>query len=177
MFYNAYNGQVDIGGSVMDYIRFGKGDRHLVMIPGLGDGLRTVKGTADTMALMYRKFAKKYTVWMFSRKQPLEKDCTTRTMARDLNNAFALLDIQKANIVGVSQGGMIAQWLAADSPEYIDKLVLAVTTAKQNNTIDTVVNSWVEMVKDGQFREFTIDNFENPIVKRILKGTDCFTLS
>ena len=43
------------------------GSEHLLLLPGLGDGLRTVKGTALPMALLYRKFTKDYTCWMFSR--------------------------------------------------------------------------------------------------------------
>ena len=50
MLYNAKNGTLKIGGSEMDYIRFGTGERILVMLPGLGDGLRGVKGTALPMA-------------------------------------------------------------------------------------------------------------------------------
>ena len=50
MLYNAKNGSVKIGDSEMDYIRFGTGGRTLVMLPGLGDGLRSVKGTALPMA-------------------------------------------------------------------------------------------------------------------------------
>ena len=169
MFYNSFNGQLNIDGSTMDYIRFGKGVKHLIMIPGLGDGLRTVKGTADLMALMYHQFAKEYTVWMFSRKQPLETDCTTRTMARDLKNAMDKLGIYKAHILGVSQGGMIAQWLAIDYPEYVDKLILTVTAHNVNTTIDTVVNNWIDMVKKGDFKNFAVDNFEKSYSESYLK--------
>ena len=31
----------------MDYVTFGKGKQPLVIIPGLGDGLQTVKGKAQ----------------------------------------------------------------------------------------------------------------------------------
>ena len=72
MLYNAFNGQLNTDGTVMDYIKFGSGPRNLIMIPGLGDGLKTVKGLALPMAFMYREFAKDFTVWTFSRKQPLK---------------------------------------------------------------------------------------------------------
>ena len=32
--------------------------------------------------------------------------------------------------MGISQGGMIAQWVAVDFPEKVESLILAVTTAK-----------------------------------------------
>ena len=52
MFFNAKSGRLELSGGKMEYIRFGRGEKVLVMLPGLGDGLRTVKGTALPMALM-----------------------------------------------------------------------------------------------------------------------------
>ena len=71
MLYNAKNGTVKIGNTTMDYIRFGTGEKNLILLPGLGDGLQTVKGTALPMAFMYRIFVKRYTVYAFSRKNML----------------------------------------------------------------------------------------------------------
>jgi len=63
---NCKNGTVTAGGVTMEYIRFGTGPKNLIMLPGLGDGLRTMKGTALPMGLMYRLFTKDFTVWAFS---------------------------------------------------------------------------------------------------------------
>ena len=60
MFYQAKNGQVQIGEQVMEYISFGKGARKLIMLPGLGDGLKTAKGMAIPFALLYRQFVAHY---------------------------------------------------------------------------------------------------------------------
>jgi pimeloyl-ACP methyl ester carboxylesterase len=127
----------------MDYIRFGRGQRHLIMLPGLGDSLRSVKGTAVPMALMYRIFAKDFTVWMFSRKHPLKQPSSTRELARDQAEAMDALGIPKADILGVSMGGMIAQWLAADYPEKTRKLVLAVTSPRPNPILTESIEEWV----------------------------------
>lgn len=105
MFYNAENGTIKVDDVEMDYISFGSGDRNVILIPGLGDGLRTVNGTAVPFAFMYREFAKDYKVYVFSRKKKLEEGYTTRDMARDQKNAMDKLGIEKADIVGVSQGG------------------------------------------------------------------------
>ena len=114
MLYNAKNGTLRIDGTTMEYICFGTGKRILVMLPGLGDGLRSMKGTALPMAVMYREFSKDYTVYAFSRKNVLPDGYTTRDMARDQAEAMHQLGIQKADIFGVSMGGMIAQHLAID---------------------------------------------------------------
>ena len=114
--YHAKNGTLNIGDITMDYICFGTGKRILVMLPGLGDGLRTVKGTAVPLAFAYREFCKDFTVYAFSRKNELPEGYTTRDMAKDQAEAMGQLGIPKADILGVSMGGMIAQHLAIDYP-------------------------------------------------------------
>ena len=143
MLHNAKNGTLKIGGTTMDYIRFGTGERILVMLPGLGDGLRSMKGTALPMAFMYREFARDFTVYAFSRKNALPEGYTTHDMARDQAEAMEQLGIQKADIFGVSMGGMIAQYLAIDYPERVNKLILTVTSARPNPILTESIEEWV----------------------------------
>ena len=145
MLYHAKNGVLALSGGEMDYIRFGSGSQILIMLPGLGDGLRTTKGTALPMAFLYRQFSKEFTVYAFSRKHPLPQDYTTRDMARDQKEAMDLLGISKAHIFGVSMGGMIAQHLALDYPEVVDKLILTVTSAKPNSILTESIEEWVAL--------------------------------
>ena len=125
-----------------EYIRFGTGKRILIMLPGLGDGLRTMKGTALPMALYYSCLTRDYTVYMFSRKTEVSRGCTTRDMAGHLAEAMEELGIPRACVVGVSMGGMIAQHLAADYPERVEKLVLAVTAARENPILLESLEEW-----------------------------------
>ena len=145
----AKNGTVPFGSTEMEYVRFGTGPKHLVMLPGLGDGLRSVKGTALPVALMYRAFAKDHTVWMFSRLRQLPEGSTTRDMARDQAAAMDALGIEKAHVVGVSMGGMIAQHLAVDYPEKVGKLVLVVTSARPNPILLESLGAWVTHARRG----------------------------
>jgi len=165
MLYNAKNGTLKINGSTMDYIRFGKGKKNLIILPGLGDGLQTVKGTALPMAFMYRIFAKRYTVYAFSRKNVLPDGCTTRDMARDLAEAMEQLGIGCGDILGVSMGGMIAQHLAVDYPEKIGKLILTVTAARPNPVLTESIEEWVTLAKKGDHAAFMDSN-----VRRIYSG-------
>lgn len=84
MLYQAKDDILKLANGEMEYIRFGTGARVLVMLPGLGDGLRSVRGTALPMALMYRMFAKDFTVYAFSRKRILPNGYSTRDMAQDV---------------------------------------------------------------------------------------------
>ncbi len=149
MFYSAQNATLKLGGTEMDYIRFGSGKRILVMLPGLGDGLRSVKGTALPMALMYQMFARDFTVYAFSRKNALPEGYTTRDMARDQARAMEQLGIQNADILGVSMGGMIAQHLAIDYPEKVNKLILTVTSARPNPILTESIEEWVSCARRG----------------------------
>ena len=145
----AKNGTLVLGNNTMEYIRFGTGKKVLIMLPGLGDGLRTMKGTALPMALMYRSLAKDYTVYAFSRKTVLPEGYTTRDMAADQVQAMDALGIRQADFFAVSMGGMIAQHLAADYPERVGKLVLVVTAARPNPILVESVTEWIGQAKAG----------------------------
>ena len=160
MLYNAKNGTLNIGNTTMDYIRFGTGQRTLVMLPGLGDGLRSMKGTALPMAFMYREFCKDFTVYAFSRKNELPEGYTTRDMAKDQAEAMAQLGIEKADIFGVSMGGMIAQHLAIDYPEKVNKLILTVTSARPNPILTESIDEWVALAKRGDHAGFMDSNLQ-----------------
>ena len=146
MFFNAKNGKI----AGAEYIRFGSGQRNLIILPGLGDGLKTVGGTALPMAVMYRMFVKEFTVYMFSRREDLPAGHSTRDMAKDLAEAMDALGIEKADILGVSMGGMIAQWLAIDYPERVGKLILTVTAARPNGVLEESIHEWMEQARAGE---------------------------
>lgn len=157
MLYNAENGNLKIGNTDMDYISFGHGTKNLIFIPGLGDGLMTVRGKALPFAWMYRLFAKDFRVYVFSRKNELPEGYTTRDMARDLKTAMYMLGIVKADIVGVSQGGMIAEYLAIDYPQVVNRLVLVVTIARQNEIVQKAITHWITLAKKKRYGEVMRD--------------------
>ncbi|MDO9535331.1 MAG: alpha/beta hydrolase [Bacillota bacterium] len=162
-------GTIQVGGSDMHYVAFGKGTTPLVIIPGLGDGLRTVKGTGLLMWLIYRKYAREYRVWIFSRKNELEPGFTTREMAREQAEAMDKLNIQSAYIMGVSQGGMISQWLAVDHPQKVSKLVIVVSRSRQNETVQEVVGNWIKMAEQERYGELAIDTMEKAHTEKYLR--------
>ena len=151
------NGAIRIGETNMDYISFGKGEKPLVVIPGLGDGLMSVKGKAQMGSMMYPEFAEYYRVYLFSRKQKLEHGTTTRSMAADLAFAMNQLGIANAHVVGVSLGGMIAQFLAAEHPELVDRLVLVVTLPKANEILTKNLDHWMKLARNRKYKPLLVD--------------------
>lgn len=169
MLINAKNGTVKIGNTDMNYLSFGKGENCLIMLPGLGDGLKTVKGTALAFAIAYGIYGRKYRVYVFSRKNRLDEGYTTRDMAGDQSEAMKKLGISKADIIGISQGGMIAQYIAIDHPGLVNKLVLAVTMSKPNETVREVVGKWKELAKSGNYMDIIKDTAEKSYSETYLK--------
>ena len=169
MLWNAKDGSVDIGGAKMDYVRFGSGEKNLILLPGLSDGLATVKGKALLLAPPYRLFFEKYTVWMFSRRDPLPRGFSIRDMAADQAAALRALGVEKAAILGVSQGGMVAQYLAVDFPQMVDKLILAVSAPCVNDTIRARLTDWMAYAQMGGHKSLMIDTAENSYSEAYLK--------
>ena len=169
MLYNAKDGKLEIGNTSINYATFGNGDKNLVMIPGLGDGLRINKKSAVPFALLYGKFAKDYKVYVFSQKNEMPDRYSTRKMARDMKEAMDALGIVQADVIGVSLGGMIAQHLAADYPEKVNKLVLVVSSARKNQYIQAAISSWIEMAKREDFRRLMVDNLKKMYTKEYLQ--------
>ena len=174
MLNNAKNGVLELDGTDMDYISFGNGSKYLIMIPGLGDGLKTVKGMALPFSVMYKCFTEEYTVFSFSRKKKLEEGHSTKDMASDIAKAMELLDIPKADVLGVSQGGMISQYLAIYFPDKVNKLVLTVTISKPNDTVKSVIGSWIEMAKAGDHKSIYADMIEKIYSEKYQKRNRLF---
>jgi len=139
------NGRVTAGGTEMYYVSFGLGRRKLVVLPGLSDGLATVKGKAWVLSFPYRRFFPDYTVYMFSRKNRMPEGYSIRDMANDQVLVMKELGIHQAYLLGVSQGGMIAQWLAIDHPDKVGRLVLTVTLSRPNDTVRDVIHRWLDI--------------------------------
>lgn len=159
--FNAKNLLVDIGGAKIPCAVFGRGRRNLIILPGLGDGLTTVKGKALPVALMYREFIKDYTVWMMSRREPLPEGFSTKDMAADIALFMEKQGIEKASILGVSMGGMIAQHFGADFPEKTEKLILVVTAPKKNEIMESCISEWMEQAKNGEGTALMESNVRN----------------
>jgi pimeloyl-ACP methyl ester carboxylesterase len=168
MFYNAKNKVVKLDDCTIDYITFGSGKENLIFIPGVGDGLKTVKGLALPFAFMYKMFAKDFKVYVFSRRNNLPKGFSTLDMANDIVKSMDVIGIEKAHVVGVSQGGMIAQYLSINNPTKIEKLVLAITSSRPNGLMRESIETWIDLLNKDDFKNMMIDNAKRSYVGKYL---------
>lgn len=166
MMYSAKEQRLEVGFRC-DYITFGRGEKPLILIQGLGT--RSVKGAAASLAFMYRIFAKDYKVYMFDRREKVGEGITVRDLASDTAAAMDALGIKKADIIGVSQGGMIAQYLAIDRPDLVDKLVLAVTLSRNNDIVTSAIEEWISLTEQGNYKRLVSDMAERMYSEEYVK--------
>lgn len=167
MIYNVHESTVNIGATSIDYISFGRGNKNLIIIQGLN--VRDIKGSGASIALMYRMFAKDYRVYMFDRRPVIDNPITIWDIAEDIYKAMKQLIIEKTDLFGVSQGGMISMAMAICHPECIDKMVLGVTASRPNDTIKSVVGSWIECAKSKDYKTINKETFTLMYTDKYLK--------
>ena len=158
MLYQAKESKINVSNMQFDYITFGSGAKPLIMIQGLNT--RGIKGAAVSLAYTYRMFTKDYKVYLFDRRPVLHDGITVGEMASDVAAAMDALGIRNADVLGVSQGGMIAQYLAIGRPDLVRRMVLAVTLSKNNETVARVIDGWIDMSKRGAMKELVADMAE-----------------
>lgn len=171
---NIQNGSVSLGHTNMSFVSFGNGNKKLVVLPGLSDGLATVKGKAWFLHFPYKSYMREYTIYIFSRKDRMPDGYTIREMADDQVRAMKQLGICKACVLGVSQGGMIAQYIAIDYPEMVDRLILAVTASYANDVVTKAVRGWIKMAERGDHRALMTDTAEKMYSQKYLRKNRIF---
>lgn len=111
-------------------------------VQGQGDPLVLIMGYSASQIgwILHRGvFKKHYRVVTFDNRGVGKTDkpsgaYSTKMMADDTAGLMEHLGIKKAHVLGVSMGGMIAQELAKNYPERINKLILACTFAARDKT-------------------------------------------
>lgn len=122
----------------IDYAVHGRGEP-LVLIQGLG-------GPRSGWIFQTRAFGKYYRVITFDNRGVGKSDkpggsYTVRTMADDTIALLDYLGVDKAHVLGISLGGMIAQEIAINYPERVRKLILACTAAETGATDESVITA------------------------------------
>ena len=143
-------------GFEMEYAQFGNGAKPLVVIPGLA--IKSVMKSAASLQVQYKMFAEGYTLYFFDRRKNVEPGYSLEEMARDQVLAMQALGLNDVALYGVSQGGMVAQHIAANHPELVNKLVLGCSTSKPEPQQLEVIGNWARLAR-AHNREALVDAF------------------
>jgi pimeloyl-ACP methyl ester carboxylesterase len=112
----------------LPYFRIGGGPRSLVIFGGLSFKHQALSGLAVWgTSWRYRHFAKKFTTYYIGRKPGLPVGYSIQNMSEDYVVMVKNEITAPVDLMGISTGGPIAQQFAADHPELVHRLVLAMT--------------------------------------------------
>ncbi len=133
-------------------MRFGREDADpIVILPGLS--VQHVTDSAEAVAAAYDKLAADYDIYLFDRRTDVPEEYTIRQMAEDTAQAMQMLGLHQAGLFGVSQGGMIAQTLAARYPQLVSAMVLGSTACRATAQTQDTVRFWIELAKEQKCQE------------------------
>ncbi len=127
----------------MKYLSFGRGEKALVILPGLS--VQSVIGLAPAIVNRYKRFADEFAVYVFDRRMDPPDDYDIFQMAKDTVDAFVRLGLAEISLFGTSQGGMIGMTIAAVYPRMISKLSVSSTAMKMDEKRFAVIREWIEL--------------------------------
>jgi pimeloyl-ACP methyl ester carboxylesterase len=146
--------QYGIFRNTIPYAKQGTGKKvMLFFIGGPGNGIPRGLGFSIMMSGL-TPLLKEYKIFAVSRKSGLADGYTLRMMSDD----YAELIKQEFNghvdlVVGISYGGVIAQYFAADHADLCDNLVIAMATHKINENGLKIDQTYAELASQGKDRE------------------------
>jgi len=143
------------GGFQMDYGVFGEGKKVLVILPGIS--VQSVTRNTAAVARMFRDFSEDYTVYLFDRRTDPPEDYPIAAMAEDTYAVLRSLGIEKADVYGTSQGGMMGLCLAIEHPELVEHLALGSSAGRIYPAFADVFERWITLAEGKKRRELAGD--------------------
>ena len=129
----------------MDVIKFGEGDKNLVVVAGAS--VTGIEGQGAVLAKAYELFSRKYTVYVLERKKDMPVGYHVTDMADDIYRVLRELGVDNADFIGASQGGCICIDLALEHPEMVNKLVLISSFCRSTPLMKANGLKWLELAK------------------------------
>ena len=114
--------EITVNGIKLNYIKKGDGFP-LILIHGLSDDLRLWNHLIPELSRKYCTITLDLRGHGSSSK-PRDTSYSIGQFSRDIYSLLVELDIKKANFIGFSMGGAIAQELAVNYPDMVSSLVL-----------------------------------------------------
>lgn len=129
----------------MDYFRFGRGEKTLVILPGLS--VQSVMASAELVADAYEQMTEAFTIYVFDRIKDVPDTYDLYDMARDTAEAIRAAGLEKVCIFGASQGGMMSMVIAMEHPDMIEKMVVSSTSCRLDEDRWRLFEEWISIAR------------------------------
>ena len=149
---------VEVDDIKMNYFKFGSGHKNLIIIPGVS--VRSVMEFKDAIINQYKIFQNDFSIYVFDRRLNILSDYSIDQMSEDMIKVLERLELNDLYVIGVSQGGMIAEGIAIKRPDLVNKLVIGSSTISVDDNAYIVFNEWSNLAKEYD-RENLAKSFMN----------------
>jgi pimeloyl-ACP methyl ester carboxylesterase len=135
------------------YVRLGSGPENMVILPGITlENEPPSRLAAYTYRLGFARFAEDHAVYVINRRRGMPPGYTTRDMAEDYARVIEG-ELGPSRVVGFSTGGSIAQYVALDHADLVEKLVLVVSASRLSEKGRETCERWRELAQGQRWRE------------------------
>ncbi|MBO7697963.1 MAG: alpha/beta hydrolase [Erysipelotrichaceae bacterium] len=147
----------------INYIKFGTGDKTMLILPGLS--VKPICAAPKPVIDAYEPLSEDFTIYLFDQRTDMPEGYDFDQMVEDVYAKIEELDLKDIYLYGVSMGGIMAMLLTAKYPQVIKKLVLCSTCYKGNDQFREwydfakakdsykLVDSFMDLVYSKQFNE------------------------
>lgn len=108
---------------------------------------------------VFKRFLDDWTVYVIDRPLDVPEGTSNADLAEAYYKEIVGLGIGPADIIGTSQGGMIAQHLAVSHPQAVHALVLCATLGPMNSTAEATIGGWIDFAVKGEWDSLCRDMF------------------
>ncbi len=143
----------------LPYARIGKRSRVILLFDGLGVENKTPTGMGLRMfKLAFQSYLKQYSVFLVTRKQGLPVGYSTRDMSHDYARMVESEFSSPPHVVGLSTGGEIAQYFAADYPHLVNRLVLGSTAFRVGEEGKDLLRHWRTWALENRWTDIHVSS-------------------
>ena len=136
------------------YAKCCTGPRSLVMLPGVS--VSSILNSAAAVETAYQAFDGKYTIYLFEYPREYPEGAEIEYIAEQIAEAIGALELKDCCLLGVSFGGMAAQVLLAEHPEFFVSAVLGATIARLTEASPKTISRWHTLASNGDVRSLNL---------------------
>lgn len=142
---------VSINNSEMEYIEFWNWEKVLIIIPWLS--IKSILINPEAIESAFSDFINDYKIYLIDSLKKVPENYSIEEMAEDTYKTIKEIWIETCNIFWASQGWMIAQCIAINHPDLIEKLILWSTTPKVEKKSELIISRRIDLAKNNKIEE------------------------
>lgn len=144
---------VELKDSKIYYTKFGRGQKTLVILPGLS--FRPLHLAPEGLVEALSIFSDEFSVYVLDVKDEINKPYSVEELSNDALYAIKKLGLKDIYLYGASLGGMMSLAIALKEPKLIKKMIIASSSPYINSYCVDFFNKINELIDEKNVRSLT----------------------